>query len=158
MHKRYNLRAPGRPVIWHDCLRPITTALGLAERRPEPFPPAGVLRGYAEAGHSSFGGVLFPVDIATVADSDHLYEQPVVVDFIDNPVVTDTHPVHVRFAHQGNASRRPRFTGEQIDDRPDPLLLVTGYKSERLEGSTSDLDPVAVHTNPRSAFACSQGT
>ena len=102
--------------------------------------------------------VLFPVDIATVADADHLYEQPVVVNFIDNPVVTDTHPVRIRFAHYSNASRWPRFTGEQIDDRPDSLLLIPRYKSERLEGSTSDLDPVAVHTNPRSAFACSQGT
>ncbi len=98
---------------------------GLAERRRELFPPAGVLRAHAEKGHSSVGGVLFPVDIATVADADHLYEQPVVVDFINNPVVTDTHPVHIRFAHQSNASRRPRFTGEQIDDRPNPLLLVT---------------------------------
>ena len=96
---------------------------GLAERRPEPS-PAGVLRGHAEAVHSSFGGVLLPVEIAAVADADHLYEQPVVVDFVDNPVVTDTHPVHIRFAQHGNAPWRPRFTGEQIDDRPDPLLLV----------------------------------
>jgi hypothetical protein len=34
-----------------------------------------------------------------VADADHLYEQPVVVDFVDDPVVTDTYPVHIRFAH-----------------------------------------------------------
>ena len=132
--------------------------LALAELRPEPFPPAWVLRGHAATGHSSFGGVLLPVDIATVADADHLYEQPVVLDFVDDPVVTDTYPVHIRFAHQSNASRRPRFAGEQIDDRPDPLLLIARQKSERLEGSTSDLDPVAVHTNPRSLFACSQGT
>jgi hypothetical protein len=38
------------------------------------------------------------------------------------------------------------------------LLLSARHKSERLESSTSDLDPVAVHTNPRSAFAFSQGT
>ena len=102
--------------------------------------------------------MLLPVDIATVADPDHLYEQPVVVDFVDEPVVTDTYPVDVHLAHQSNASRRPRFAGEQVDDRPDPLLLISRQKSERLKGSTRDLDPVAAHTNPRSVFACSQGT
>jgi hypothetical protein len=38
------------------------------------------------------------------------------------------------------------------------LLLISRQKSERLKGSTRDLDPVAAHTNPRSVFACSQGT
>lgn len=64
--------------------------------------------------------------VATVAKADHLYEQPVVVDFVDEPVVTGTHSVHVRFTYQSDASRRPRFAGEQIDNRPDPLLLIAG--------------------------------
>jgi hypothetical protein len=93
-----------------------------------------------------------------VANPDHLYEQSVVVDFVDDPVVTDAYSVHIRFTHQSYASRRPRFSGEKVDNRPGPLLFMAWQKSERLEGSTSDLDLVAVHTNPRSAFACSQGT
>jgi hypothetical protein len=55
-----------------------------------------------------------------------VYEQPVVVDFVDEPVVTDAYTVHVRFTHQSDASRRPRFAGEQVDNRPDPLLFLAG--------------------------------
>jgi hypothetical protein len=35
-----------------------------------------------------------------VSDADHLYEQPVVVDFVDDPVVTDAYSVHIRFTRQ----------------------------------------------------------
>jgi hypothetical protein len=46
---------------------------------------------------------------ATVADADHLHYEPVVMNFVDDPLVPGTHPV-------------------------------------------------AAHTKPRSAFACSHGT
>ena len=59
-----------------------------------------------------------------MANADHLYEQSVVVDLVDDPVVTDAYSVHVRFTHQSDASRRPWFAGEKVDNRPDPLLFM----------------------------------
>ena len=76
--------------------------------------------------NSDFCEGLLPVDIATVANADHLYEQLVVVDLVGDPVVTDAYSVHVRFTHQSDASRRPWFAGEKVDNRPDPLLFMAG--------------------------------
>jgi hypothetical protein len=67
---------------------------------------------------------LVPVDVAPVADADHLYQQAVVVDFVDDPAVTDAYSVHIVLPHQSDAFRRPGFAGKQVDDRSGPLLLI----------------------------------
>ena len=72
-----------------------------ASDRTVPSPVAGPAGRGAVAAHwkcapPRFYGLL-PVDIATVAGADHLYEQPVVVDLVDDPVVTDVYSAHICF-------------------------------------------------------------
>jgi hypothetical protein len=61
---------------------------------------------------------------ATVADADHLHYEPVVMNFVDDPVVPGAHPVHIRFTDQSDAFVRSRFAGKKVDDRPNPLLII----------------------------------
>ena len=98
----------------------------LQKRRVESSLEAGCLGFQTQcavfSARRSFG--LLPVNLATVADADHLHYEPVVMNFVDDPVVPGAHPVHIRFTDQSDAFVRSRFAGKKVDDRPNPLLII----------------------------------
>lgn len=93
-----------------------------------------------------------------MAEADDQHDEPVVVNLVDNPIVTDAHPIHAVLPLEGDTPRRPRFVCEEIDRGPNPLLLAPWELSKRLDGSPGDLDFVVAHASPKSALTSSQGT
>ncbi len=93
-----------------------------------------------------------------MANADDQHDKPVVLNLVDDPIVTYAHPIHAVLPLEGDAHRRSRFVCEELNRSPDPLLLAPGELSKRLDGSSGDLDLVAAHTSPKSAFTSSQGT
>jgi len=69
--------------------------------------------------------LLSPIDVVTVADAYDVDDEVVVDDLIDDPEVTDSHPVGRTLTAENNAPRRPRLVGQQVDRRSDSLLICT---------------------------------
>lgn len=93
-----------------------------------------------------------------MAEADDQHDEPVVVNLVDDPIVTDPHPIHPLLTLERDTPRRTRFVREKIDRSPDPLLLAPREPSERLHRSPGDLDFVLAHASPKSALTSSQGT
>ena len=98
------------------------------------------------------------VDIPAMAEANDQHDEPVVVNLVDDPIVTDAHSIHAVLPLEGDTPRRSRFVCEEIDRSPNPLLLAPWELSKRLDGSPGDLDFVAAHASPKSALTSSQGT
>jgi hypothetical protein len=46
------------------------------------------------------------------------------MNFVDDPVVPGAHPVHIRLTHQSDAFWWPWLASKQVDNRPNPLLII----------------------------------
>lgn len=90
----------------NDILRPN----GPIER---PSPPADEIR-------------VLSVDVSPVANANHLDDQALVEDLVDDAVVADTDAVGPRFPDQLRGSGRSGLTCEQVDGGPDSLLIPAG--------------------------------
>ena len=99
-----------------------------------------------------------PIDIAPMADTDHLYYQAGVDDLIQDPVVTDAHPVHGLLTCESDAARGPRLVGQQIYCCSNPVLLLARQPRDGLDCPAGDLDGVPAHSSPSAALTSSQGT
>ena len=93
-----------------------------------------------------------------MAEADDQHDEPVVVNLVDDPVITDAHPIHTVLSFEGDTTRRSRFVCEEIDRSPNPLLLAPWELSKGLDGSPGDRDFVVAHAIPKSALTSSQGT
>jgi hypothetical protein len=93
-----------------------------------------------------------------MADADDQYDEPVVMNLVDDPVVTDAHPIHTVLSFEGDTPRRSRFVCEEIDRSSNPLLLAPWELGKRLDGSPGNRDFVVAHASPKSALTSSQGT
>lgn len=60
------------------------------------------------------------VDLGLVADGDHEDDQHVIVDLVDDSVVTSTHPPLALSLDQLLGPARPRLVGEELDGPLDP--------------------------------------
>ena len=109
-------------------------------------------------GHNRGVSGCSPVDLASMTDPDDVDQEHSVEDLIDDPVVADAHPVNRILTLHRDAVRRPRVVGQQIQRRPDPLLLATLQCRECPTGSPRQPDLVhRGHDRPRSALTCSHG-
>jgi len=99
-----------------------------------------------------------PIDIAAVAYPDHLDNQSIIEDLVDDAVVANPDAVDAPFALGLRRARWSGLLGQEVDGGPDPLLLTSGKACERADGPAGNLDPIAAHARPRSAFTSSQGT
>lgn len=83
-------------------------------------------------------------------------EENVVLDGVDDAIVTDPH------AESGSALQCPGGRGTRVlcqegNRALDPATNRRVELAQRSYGRWSQLDPVSGHSQPRSAFACSQG-
>jgi hypothetical protein len=99
-----------------------------------------------------------PVDVSTVSDPHDMNYEAIVKDLVHDPVHPDTHPIGVVLTGQLRASGRSGIICEQIDRGAHSLLFLAGQRSECLDRASGDVDAVATHRRPRSAFTSSQGT
>jgi hypothetical protein len=56
-----------------------------------------------------------PVDLAPVPDAQHEHEEPVLLDLVDDAVVTGPNPPLAAPADQSSRRGRSRFSGQQLD-------------------------------------------
>jgi hypothetical protein len=98
------------------------------------------------------------VDVATVTDADDVNHQTSVDDFVEDPVVTDPHPIHRVLPSQFGAAWRPRFACQEVDRGTDPLLFGAWESCDRFHRPSGYLDGVATHSSPSIAFTSSHGT
>lgn len=96
------------------------------------------------------------VDVSSVAERYDDYEQHVISDCVDNPVVADAHPIG-RSASQRPGGGWPWILREQRDRSLNPRLNVGIELAKGSSRCRPDLDPVGAHCQPRSVFTCSQG-
>lgn len=97
------------------------------------------------------------VGIASMAKGNDHYEQHVLLDRVDDPVVADTNPV------AGTTAQRPGgwwpgIFSQKGDGTLDPGADAKVELAHRPEGGGANFDAVAAHAQPRSARTCSQGT
>ena len=64
------------------------------------------------------------VDLATVPYPDYVNEEYGVQDLIQDPVISNPHPIHRVLSLYRHARRRPRAIGQQVESSTDPLLLT----------------------------------
>lgn len=91
-----------------------------------------------------------------MAEGDDDDEQNVILDAVDDPVVTDAH------SQRGPALQRASGGGTWVlrEERNCALDAATNRRielPERTYRGGSQLDSVLAHSQPRSAFTCSQG-
>jgi len=102
--------------------------------------------------------VALPVDVTAMADSHDVNHQARIDDFVEDPVVANTHSIHRILPGKLGAARGARFIREEIDRSPHFLLFGSWKLGNRLHRTTGDLDVVAAHSSPSIAFTSSQGT
>ena len=85
------------------------------------------------------------VDIAAMAYPDDLDHEPVVDDFVHDPVVAYTHPVRRWFAGEFDAARRTWLARQQVDRCSNPELVSAFEPGDRLDRPAGDFDRVLVH-------------
>jgi hypothetical protein len=56
-----------------------------------------------------------PINLTSMSDPDHLYDQAIAEDRIDNPVVADTDPIVPVTASEFAAPMGRRVCGQQTD-------------------------------------------
>lgn len=61
------------------------------------------------------------VNIPAVADCDDQYQQKLVANCVDDPVIASTNTVQVGLSFELDGTRRPRVGGETVDDSSHPL-------------------------------------
>ena len=99
-----------------------------------------------------------PVDVTTMTDPHNVNHQASIDDFVEDPVVTDTHSIHRILPGKLGATRRARFVRQEINRSPHSLLIGAWKLGNRLHRTAGDLDVVAAHSSPSIAFTSSQGT
>lgn len=60
-----------------------------------------------------------------MTETNDQHDEPVVMNLVDDPVLTDSHPIRALLAFERDTPRGARFVCEKIDRRPDSLLLTT---------------------------------
>ena len=99
-----------------------------------------------------------PIDIAAMANTDHLDHQAGVDHLVQDPVVANAHSVHGLLTCDSDAARGPRLVGQQIYRGSNPVLLLARQPGDRLDRPAGDLDGVPAHSSPSAALTSSQGT
>jgi len=88
-----------------------------------------------------------------------LDDKAIVVDLVDDPMVTGADSVSELVPGELLAAGRPGIVCEKVDGSTYALLVSSREGGQRLDSSAGDLDVVVpCHTNPRSALTSSQGT
>lgn len=100
--------------------------------------------------------LLLVVDIASMSKPDDDHQQHVVMDRVDDPVVTDPD------AKTGTTLERAGtwwawILTKQRDRALDPAADLRVEFTERANSGRPQLDAVGAHSQPRSFFTCSQG-
>jgi hypothetical protein len=93
-----------------------------------------------------------------MADADDLDDEVLVEDLVHHPVAADTDAIRTILTGEGNASGRPRISGQQVDGGSDSLLLLARETRKDLDSASSDLNSVGAQRSPSSALTSSQGT
>lgn len=93
-----------------------------------------------------------------MADSHDVNHQARIDDFIEDPVVANTHSIHRILPGKLGATRRARLIRQKINRSPHSLLFGSWKLGDRLDRTARNLDVVAAHSSPSIAFTSSQGT
>ena len=93
-----------------------------------------------------------------MADSHDVNHQASIDDFVEDPVIADTHSIHRILPGKLGATRGARFVREEINRSPHSLLFGSRKRGNQLHRTARDLDVVAAHSSPSIAFTSSQGT
>lgn len=96
------------------------------------------------------------VDVAAVPERDDNDEEHVVLNGVDDAIVTDPN-AESWSAFQGSGGRWTRVLRQKCDRALDPATDRRVELAQRSYGRWSQLDPVFAHSQPRSAFTWSQG-
>ena len=96
------------------------------------------------------------VDVSPVAKRDDYDHEHIVGHGVDDAVVPDSH-AQARSSAQSTRRRRTWVLREQRDDALDAAADLWIELAQRTDGGRSQLDAISAHSQPRSAFACSQG-
>ena len=99
-----------------------------------------------------------PMDIAAMANTDHVDHQAGVGHLVQDPVVANAHAVHGLLTSESDAARGPRLVGQQIYRCSNPVLLPARQPGDRLDRPAGDPDGVPAHSSPSAALTSSQGT
>ncbi len=91
-----------------------------------------------------------------MAQRDHDDQKHVVGNGVDDPIVPDAN-AKPRSAPERSGRRRSGVGGQKGDRPLDTAAHVEVQLAKRSRRCRADFDAVAAHTQPRSAFTCSQG-
>jgi hypothetical protein len=92
------------------------------------------------------------VDVATVPEGDDDNQQHVIVEGVDDAVVTYSYPPCGSTA-EWPSGRWPRILRQQSDHTLNAAGDRRVESTKGSDGSWPQLDPVAAHSQPRSTFA-----
>jgi len=96
------------------------------------------------------------VNVAPVPERNDDHKQDLVSDRVDDAVVTDTNAKSGSAPHR-SSGRRARIPRQECDCSLQTSTCRRVELAQRSEGGRPQFDPVRGHSQPRSAFACSQG-
>jgi len=96
------------------------------------------------------------VDLASVAERDDDDQEHVVVDGVDDAIVTDPN-AESGSALQGAGGRWTRVVRQEGDRTLHAVTYRWVEPAQRSDSPGAQLDAISAHSQPRSALACSQG-
>ena len=77
-----------------------------------------------------------------MADPDDNHNKSIVIHFVQDPVVADTHSIAVLGAAEFNHTWRPWLIDQMIDDRPQPFPHLRRNSPELASGGRGKFDPI----------------
>ena len=65
-----------------------------------------------------------------MSDAEREHQQLAIPDRVDDPIIADAHPEHIRRTRELLRSRRSRLFGERTESRVDPALRLARQRIE----------------------------
>lgn len=100
--------------------------------------------------------VLPVVDVAPMSKPDHDHYQHIVIDGVEDAVITDSN-TKARPTMKSSCARRSGILGEQADCALDATENLRIELAQGTDCRRAQLDAICAHSQPRSVLTCSQG-